>query len=130
MCGARVFAGRNAGPLFHKKVTVEGADEDLSFNIAIPLPTPPPQQQPPQGIINKHVYIIIFFSIVAPPTTTDSVTTQQQQQQGILHGTCHIVITLTKLLLGCNKVVTALSHGCDNLATGILILHVYSIVMP
>ena len=38
MCGARVFAGRNAGPLFHK-VTVEGADEDLSFNIAIPLPT-------------------------------------------------------------------------------------------
>ena len=39
MCGARVFAGRNAGPLFHKKVTVEGADEDLSFNIAIPLPT-------------------------------------------------------------------------------------------
>ena len=90
MCGARVFAGRNAGPLFHKKVTVEGADEDLSFNIAIPLPTPPPQQQPPQGIINKHVYIIIFFSIVPPPTTstTDSVTTQQQ---GILQYMVHAI---------------------------------------
>ena len=65
MCGARVVAGRGAGPLFHKKVTVEGADEDLSFNILIPLPTPPPpsQQQPPQGIVNKHVCIMIFFSI-------------------------------------------------------------------
>ena len=38
--GARVVASRSAGPLFHKKVTVEGADEDLSFNIMIP---PPPQ---------------------------------------------------------------------------------------
>ena len=36
-----MVAGRSAGPLFHKKVTVEGADEDLSFNIMIPLPTPP-----------------------------------------------------------------------------------------
>ena len=60
MCGARVFAGRNAGPFFHKKVTVEGADEDLSFNVAIPLPPP---QQPPQGIINKHVhYNILLYS--------------------------------------------------------------------
>ena len=85
MCGARVVAGRSAGPLFHKKVTVEGADEDLSFNILIPLPAPPPppQQQPPQGIVNKYVCIMILFSIVAPPTITDSVTTQQQQ--GILH---------------------------------------------
>ena len=49
MCGARVVAGRSAGPLFHKKVTVEGADEDLSFNIMIPLPTSPPKQSP-QGI--------------------------------------------------------------------------------
>ena len=43
MCGARVVAGRSAGPLFHKKVTVEGADEDLSFNILIPLPPSPSQ---------------------------------------------------------------------------------------
>ena len=65
MCGARVVAGRSAGPLFHKKVTVEGADEDLSFNILIPLPapSPPPQQQPPQGIVNKRVhYDILLYS--------------------------------------------------------------------
>ena len=36
-----MVAGRSAGPLFHKKVIVEGADEDLSFNITIPLPTSP-----------------------------------------------------------------------------------------
>ena len=58
-----MVAGRSAGPLFHKKVTVEGADEDLSFNIMIPLPTSP------QGIFSKLVCIIIFFSIVAPPIT-------------------------------------------------------------
>ena len=84
-----MFAGRSAGPLFHKKVTVEGADEDLSFNIAIPLPPPPPpsQQQPPQGIINKHVCIMTFFSIVAQPTTTDSVTAPQ----GIISKTVYTI---------------------------------------
>ena len=61
-----MFAGRSAGPLFHKKVTVEGADEDLSFNIAIPLPTPPPppqQQQPPQGI-DKHAVSCMHYDIL------------------------------------------------------------------
>ena len=41
LCGARVVAGSNADPLFHEEVIVEGAEEDLSFNIMIPLPTPP-----------------------------------------------------------------------------------------
>ena len=58
-----MVADRDAGTLFHKKVTVEGADEDLSFNIMIPLPTPPPQQQPLLGIINKHVYITRLFML-------------------------------------------------------------------
>ena len=36
-----MVAGKKAGPLFHEEVMVEGAEEDLSFNIMIPLPTPP-----------------------------------------------------------------------------------------
>ena len=86
-----MFAGRSAGPLFHKKVTIEGADEDLSFNIAIPLPTPP------QGIINKHVCIMIFFYIVAPPTTTDSVTTPQ----GIINKTVYTIKKCSSTLYAC-----------------------------
>ena len=54
--GVRVIAGGNADPLFHKKVTVEGANEDLSFNILIPLPTSP---QPPQGSSNLVNIIIL-----------------------------------------------------------------------
>ena len=73
-----MVAGRSAGPLFHKKVTVEGADEDLSFNILIPLPP----KQPPQGIssISTCMCALIFFSVVAPSTTA-----QQQPQQGIYY---------------------------------------------
>ena len=37
-----MIAGRNADSFFHEEVIVEGAEEDLSFNIMIPLPTPPP----------------------------------------------------------------------------------------
>ena len=36
-----MVAGKKAGPLFHEEVMVEGAEEDLSFNIMIPLPIPP-----------------------------------------------------------------------------------------
>ena len=65
--GVRVVAGRSAGPLFYKKVTVEGAaaDEDLSFNIMIPLriPTSP---QPLQGIVHvcKEHYMFTWFCTV------------------------------------------------------------------
>ena len=50
--GARVIAGRDANGLFHKKVKVEGAEENLTFNITIPLPT--------QGMIAKHASIILL----------------------------------------------------------------------
>ena len=65
--GVRVVAGRSAGPLFHKEVTVEGADEDLSFNIMIPLPTSP---QPLQGSnlakehYNNYLSINILVCII------------------------------------------------------------------
>ena len=36
------MADKNAASIFHEEVIVEGAEENLSFNIMIPLPTPPP----------------------------------------------------------------------------------------
>ena len=77
--GVRVIAGRSAGPLFYKKVTVEGAaaDEDLSFNIMIPLPTST-VPQPLQGTVHvckehymftwfRTVYIYVYLSQIPVP---------------------------------------------------------------
>ena len=48
-CRASVSAGRTADALFHCEVAVRGSEEDLSFNIMIPLPTQPEHFQK-QGI--------------------------------------------------------------------------------
>ena len=54
-CRATVVAGRKAGPLFHKKVKVRGAEEDLSFNIMIPLPTPPGTHNVTTLLVYTHI---------------------------------------------------------------------------
>ena len=84
--------------LFHQEITVTGAEEDLSFYIAIPLPPPPPLSSlssSSSGTHNVTILLVISYtpSIVGAPTN-DSVPSlqQQQQQQGIcsINGICYL----------------------------------------
>ena len=79
-----MVAGRSAGSLFHKKVTVEGADEDLSFNILIPLPTSP------QGIV-MYIIIIILSLLLGTVPVTDSPSHNTAQQPPVQQGNGIIV---------------------------------------
>ena len=77
-----MVASRSAGPLFHK-VTVEGADEDLSFNILIPLPTSP------QGIVvcmhtSLSYFLIQFHNTAQQPPV-------QQGNAWYMYGTCSLM---------------------------------------
>ena len=89
-CLARVSAGRKSRSLFYEEVIVEGAKDNLSFNIMIRLPVS--EQVQHQGNSNNNIIIIIMILILAPSSesgtanegggTQMNTSVEQLQQQG------------------------------------------------